>query len=99
MRRVQRDAGRRRTRDITDSGYTGMNIQYPDRDSRVAVKRKPGKSLTRQEKEYNRALSRIRIRVEHAIRRVKIFRIRGTGTGTLATSTPQFVISCVGWQT
>ncbi len=70
-------SGRRRTLDITDSAYTGMDAQYPDRDSRVALKRKPGKSLTREEKEYNSALSRIRIRVEHAIRRVKIFRIMG----------------------
>ena len=70
-------SGRRRTLDIVDSAYTGMDAQYPDRDSRVALKRKPGKSLTREEKEYNRALSRIRIRVEHTIRRVKIFRIMG----------------------
>ena len=56
-------SGRRRTLDIADSAYTGMDAQYPDRDSRVARKRKPGKGLTREEKEYNRALSRIRIRV------------------------------------
>lgn len=70
-------SGRRRTLDIADSAYTGMDAQYPDRDSRVAKKRKPGRGLTAEEKEYNRALSRIRIRVEHAIRRVKVFRIMG----------------------
>ena len=70
-------SGRRRTPDIADSAYTGMGAQYPDRDSRVARKRKPGKGLTREEKECNRALSRVRIRVEHAIRRVKVFRIMG----------------------
>ncbi len=43
----------------------------------MALKRRPGKSLTREEKEYNRAFWRIRIRVEHAICRVKIFRIMG----------------------
>ena len=63
--------------DIADSGYTGMDTRYPDRDSRVSRKRKLGKSPTREEKGYNRALSRIHIRVEHAIRRVKVFRIMG----------------------
>ena len=45
-----------RRRTWVDSA-SGMDAQYPDRDSRVALKR----GLTR------RALSRIRIRVEHTI--------------------------------
>ena len=69
--------GRTRTIDIGDGAYTGMQKQYPDRDVRVAVKRKPGRELTPEEKAYNRALSRIRILVEHAIRRIKIFRVMG----------------------
>ena len=48
-----------------------------ERGSRVSRKRKPGKELTPAEKEYNRALAKIRIRVEHAIRRVKVFRVMG----------------------
>ena len=37
----------------------------------------PERRLTPDEKEYNAALSKIRIRVEHAIRRVKVFRVMG----------------------
>ena len=43
----------------------------------VSRKRKPGKKLTPAEKEYNKALSKIRIRVEHAIRQVMVFRVMG----------------------
>ena len=39
------------------------------------IKRKPGKDLAPNQREYNRAHSRIRIRVENAIRRIKTFRI------------------------
>ena len=73
----QGSGGRTRTIDIGDSAYAGMQKQYADRDVRVAIKRKPGRKLTPEEKAYNRALSRIRIHVEHAIRRIKIFRVMG----------------------
>ena len=73
----QGGGGRTRTTDIGDSAYAGMQKQCPDRDVRVAVKRKPGRELTPEEKAYNRALSRLRIRVEHAIRRIKTFRVMG----------------------
>ena len=52
-----------------------MQKQYPNRDVRVAIKRNPDRELTPDEKAYNRMLSRIRIRVEHTIRRIKIFRV------------------------
>ena len=60
---------------IADSAYTGMDGIVSK--SHVARKRKPGKNLPPHEKEYNKALSKIRIRVEHAIRRVKVFRVMG----------------------
>ncbi len=74
---TQGSGGRTRTIDIGDSAYSGMQKQYPDRDARTSIKRKPGRELTPEEKAYNRALSRIRILVEHAIRRIKIFRVMG----------------------
>ena len=74
---LQKSGGRTRTIDLADSAYVGMQKQYPDRDVRVAIKRKSGRKLTPEEKAYNKALSRIRIRAEHAIRRVKIFRVMG----------------------
>ena len=73
----QGSGGRTRTIDLADSAYAGMQKQYPGRDVRVAIKRKPGRTPTPEEKAYNKSLSRIRIRAEHAIRRVKIFRMMG----------------------
>ena len=43
----------------------------------VFRKRKPGKKLTAAENEYDKALAKIRIRVEHAMRRVMAFRMLG----------------------
>ena len=60
---------------IADSAYAGMDGIVSK--CHVSRKRKPGKKLTPAEKEYNKALSKIRIRVEHAIRRVKVFRVMG----------------------
>lgn len=56
-----------------DSGYQGLqqdhgNTQYP-------YKKSKNKPLNDEEKEYNRALSRFRVRVEHKIRELKTFRI------------------------
>ena len=44
-------------------------------DCVTPFKRKPGKDLTPEQRAYNKAHSRVRIRVENDIRRVKIFRI------------------------
>ena len=62
---------------LGDSAYVGMEKIVSQQISHVSRKRKPGKKLTPAEKEYNKALAKIRIRVEHAIRRVKVFRVMG----------------------
>lgn len=56
-----------------DTGYEGytperVNIKQP-------IKKKRGKEIGLEEKKYNRSISKIRVYVEHAIGRVKIFRI------------------------
>ena len=56
-----------------DSGYQGLhkdhgNTEYPYKKS----KHHP---LTKEEKQYNKALASFRVRVEHKIREIKIFRI------------------------
>lgn len=56
-----------------DSGYQGYQDDHPDFDMPYKKPRK-GK-LTIEEKEYNHALSRFRVRVEHVIGRMKKFRI------------------------
>ena len=67
----------RRLEYLGDSAYTGMEKTVSQQITHVSRKRKPGKKLTPAEKEYNKALAKIRIRVEHAIRRVKVFRVMG----------------------
>ena len=43
----------------------------------MPIRRKVGKKLSTAEKEFSRLLSKIRVYVEHAIRRVKTWRIMG----------------------
>ena len=63
------------TKVYVDSGYQGLhkdhaNTEYP-------YKKSKNHKLNREEREYNRALSGFRIRVEHKIRELKIFRYMG----------------------
>lgn len=67
--------GRDYLRHYGDTAYRGMDKVVEGIDARISVTRKPGKDLTPDQREYNKAHSRIRIRVENAIRRIKIFRI------------------------
>lgn len=54
-----------------DSAWTGED---PKKGWIVNKRGRRGHPLTKKEKRKNRALSKIRIKVEHAIRRVKVFR-------------------------
>jgi hypothetical protein len=56
-----------------DSGYQGYQEDHPALD--IPYKKPKKRKLSKQEKEYNHALSRFRVRVEHAIARMKKFRI------------------------
>ena len=66
-----------------DRGYQGANDVLGSLMMITPIKKKRGKNgekskkLTPVQKEYNRILSKIRIYVEHAIRRVKRWRIMG----------------------
>ncbi len=56
-----------------DSGFQGYE---PDGVTTHQPKKKPrGKELTPEEKEANRLISRVRVKVEHSIGGVKVFRI------------------------
>jgi hypothetical protein len=58
---------------IADKGYQGIaKIHHL---SETPIKKKKGKKLTKEEKNYNRQLNRLRITVEHINRRLKIFKI------------------------
>ena len=62
-------------RTYVDSAYQGYDKEHPSLD--VPYKKPKGGELTSEEKEYNRALSSFRVRVEHQIGRTKRFRIAG----------------------
>ena len=58
-----------------DLGYLGVEKDFPDQISILPYKRKKGKELTVPQKEWNKIQSKIRIKVEHVISRIKKFRI------------------------
>jgi hypothetical protein len=65
----------KRARGYVDSGYQGYDREHPNLE--FPYKKPKGAALTSEEKEYNRALSSFRVRVEHRIGRTKRFRIVG----------------------
>lgn len=56
-----------------DSGYQGYQNDHPSLE--IPYKSSKKHPLTKDEKEYNHALSRFRVRIEHSIGRMKNFRI------------------------
>ena len=58
-----------------DNGYVGAAKATKGIDMVLPIKKKPGLELTPMEKGCNKIHSKIRVRVEHAIRRVKTFRM------------------------
>ena len=58
---------------LADKGYQGIRHRH---DNSITPKRKPPKKpLSMPDKQSNRALARLRLKVEHSIRRLKRFRI------------------------
>jgi IS5 family transposase len=60
-------------RAYADSGYQGLQKDHPDTE--IPYKKTKKHPLTKDEKAYNHALSRFRVRVEHSIARLKSFRM------------------------
>lgn len=58
---------------LADRGYQGFAKRHPGACTPTKKPRK--QSLSIEEKRHNQALARLRVRVEHVIRRFKIFRI------------------------
>ena len=56
-----------------DSAYQGYEEEHPATE--IPYKRPPGGRLAKDEREYNRALSSFRVRIEHVFARLKTFRI------------------------
>ena len=72
-----REGKRANLRSYGDRGYQGAQKVDPDVEVVLPIRCKPGKKLSPEEREINRLQSRIRVRVENAIRRVKTHRIMG----------------------
>lgn len=58
---------------FVDSGYQGIHEIHSD--SEFPYKNQKNKSLDKEEKEYNAALSRIRVKVENVLAKIKTFNI------------------------
>jgi len=58
---------------LADRGYQGFAKRHPGACTPTKKPRK--KPLAKADKQHNRVLARLRVRVEHTIRRFKIFRI------------------------
>jgi len=56
-----------------DSGYQGLQQNHPHTE--LPYKKSKKKPLTKDERTYNHALSRFRVRIEHKIAQVKTFRL------------------------
>lgn len=58
-----------------DLGYLGVEKDFPKQISIIPYKKKKGKELLDYQKEWNKIQSKIRIKVEHVISKIKKFRI------------------------
>lgn len=58
-----------------DLGYQGLDKHFLCQGLIQGIKRKKGQKLSEYEKEFNRRVSQLRIKVEHAIAGLKRYRI------------------------
>jgi len=58
---------------LADRGYQGFAKRH--RGACIPTKKRRKQPLAKEEKQHNQALARLRVKVEHVIRRLKIFRI------------------------
>jgi hypothetical protein len=63
----------KRSRAYVDSGYQGLDKIHLETE--LPFKASKNKPLDKEEKDYNRALSRIRVKVEHVFAQIKTFKI------------------------
>lgn len=61
-----------------DLGYKGVQNDFPDIRSVLPIKKKRKRKLSKEERRYNRKVAKQRVKVEHAISRIKKFNIMGS---------------------
>lgn len=59
---------------LVDLGFLGIQKQYTE-TVKIPIKRSKKKELTEEQKQHNKSISKIRIKVEHAIGGMKRYRI------------------------
>jgi len=60
---------------LFDLGFLGVQKDFPEQKSSLPIKKEKDCELSSQEKDYNRNHSKRRIVIEHAICRLKKYRI------------------------
>jgi len=60
-----------------DSGFQGIQKDFPNLKSRIPIKKPKGGKLTKEQKKYNRKLAKERVVIENSIGRGKRFKIFG----------------------
>ncbi len=60
---------------VFDLGYLGIEKDFPEQLSSIPIRKKKNVELSQEEKEHNKNHSRRRIVIEHAICRLKKYRI------------------------
>jgi len=60
---------------MADSGYQGW--QKVQSNVVIPYKRSKKRPLTKEEREHNKKLSSVRVKIEHKIREIKVFKIMG----------------------
>jgi IS5 family transposase len=73
IRKKSRNPIPKDTRAYVDSGYQGLDKVHTATE--LPYKKPKGGTLDKEQRQYNTALSRVRVPVENTIRRLKIFRI------------------------
>ena len=63
---------------VLDLGYLGCEKDFPTVKYSLPIKKKRNTVLTKEEKEYNKNHSSLRVIIEHTICRIKKFCIMGT---------------------
>ncbi len=81
---------------LADKGYQGLEKRYPGINLEMPTKKPPKGELTPQQKKRNKKISSKRIKVEHAIGRIKQWaRMTGTYNGTIEEFEEEFMV-CTG---
>jgi hypothetical protein len=58
---------------LLDSGYQGANDYFPN--ALIPYKATKKNPLTKEQKSWNTMIAKLRVKIEHIIRQIKIFRI------------------------